>query len=176
MPELKPTAVDESLLGDLLERARDAFNSHDVEGFVAVMADDIVIDHSAWPTQLRGRAEVATFYADYLWKAFPDLVLEREDGPFLHPRAARFSAAWQASGTHKGPLDPPGLAPTGRRFEVPVRELGTIRDGRLSRLQIVVDMADLLRQLGVLPAPGSREERAMAAVQRLRSRVSSRDR
>lgn len=172
----EPIAVDESFLKDLLKRGVEAFNAHDAEGFVAVMTDDVVIDHSAWPTPLRGHAQVATFYADYIWTAFPDARLELEDGPFLHPHAARFSVAWRASGTHEGPLDPPGLAPSGRQFEIAVREVAAIRDERLCRLQIVLDMADLMRQLGVLPAQGSRAERAMAALQRLQMRVPSRGR
>jgi SnoaL-like domain len=119
--------VDDSLVQDILRRALEAYNSHDAERLVALMTEDVVIDHSAWPATMRGRAQARSFYADYLWKAFPDSFLELEDGPFLHPHAPRVSFAWRGVGTHTGPLDPPGLAPTGKRIEAPAREIAEFR-------------------------------------------------
>jgi steroid delta-isomerase-like uncharacterized protein len=168
------TPVDESVLEDLVRRGIEAFNSHEVERFVGLMSEDVVIAHSASPTTLHGRDEVRSFYADNIWRAFPDMRLERDDGPFPHPHAPRFSMAWRASGTHQGPIDPPGLAATGRRVEIAVREIGELRDGLLCRLQIVLDMAELMRQLGVLPAQGSAGERAMVAMQRLQAKIPRR--
>jgi hypothetical protein len=49
-----------------------------------------------------------------------------------------------------------------------------IRDGLVSRIRLVVDMADVMRQLDMLPAPGSRGERAIAMMQRLQTKVSRR--
>ncbi|HEX5923406.1 MAG TPA: ester cyclase, partial [Baekduia sp.] len=97
-----------------------------------------------------------------------------DDGPFLHPHAPRYSLAWRAVGTHTGPIDPPGFAPTGKRLEFPVWEISELRDGRASRVRIAIDMADVMRQLGLLAAPGSRAERAMATLQRLQMKVSRR--
>ncbi|MCV6978563.1 hypothetical protein [Mycobacterium bourgelatii] len=51
-----------------------------------------------------------------------------------------------------------------------------LRDGLVSRIRLVVDMADVMRQLGMLPAPGSRGEQAMAVVQRLQMKVLRRRR
>lgn len=169
-----PLAVDESFAQAMVARGREAFNAHDAERFVALMTDDVILNHSLWPTTIRGHASLRSFYTDYLWKAFPDLRIEPEDGPFLHPHAPRLAMAWRAVGTHTGPIDPPGFAPTGKRLESSVREIAEFRDGRVSRLQIVVDNADVLRQLGVLPPEGSRAERGIAALQRLRMKVSSR--
>jgi steroid delta-isomerase-like uncharacterized protein len=172
--ETDPPAVDEPFVQDMVARGREAFNAHDAERLVALMTEDVVCDHSAWPTTMRGRAQMRSFYTDYLWKAFPDLRLEPEDGPFLHPHAPRLAMAWRAVGTHTGPIDPPGFAPTGKRMELSVREIAEFRDGRVSRLQIVADNADVMRQLGVLPAQGSRAERGIAALQRLRMKMSRR--
>ena len=77
-------------------------------------------------------------------------------------------------GTHTGLLDPPGLAPTGKRVEFDVREIAEIRDGLVSRVRLVVDMAAVMRQLGMLPAPGTRGERAFAMMQRLQIKLSRR--
>jgi predicted ester cyclase len=149
--------VDEVLVSNLIARVVRAFNAHDADGFVAVMTEDIVFEHSVAPATLHGRAEVSAFYTNTVWKAFPDVTLELMDGPFFHPHAPRISFNWFAAGTHTGPLDPPGLAPTGKRVEFDVREIVEIRDGLVSRLRLVIDMADVMRQLGMFPAPAATE-------------------
>jgi predicted ester cyclase len=169
--DVQATSVDKDLVDGLIQRAVSAFNAHDAEAFVGVMSEDVVMEHSVAPAVLHGRAEVGKLFTNTIWKAFPDLSLELMDGPFFHPRAPRISLNWFAVGTHKGPLDPPGLAPTGKRVEFDVREILEIRDGLASRARIVVDMADVMRQLGMLPAPGTRGERAFAMMQRLQMKL-----
>jgi hypothetical protein len=99
------------------------------------------------------------------------LTLELMDGPFFHAHAPRVSFNWLAVGTHTGPLDPPGLAPTNKRFQADLREILEFRNGLLSRLRIMVDMNDFMRQLGLFPAPGSQGEKAIAAMQRLQTKL-----
>ena len=45
------------------------------------------------------------------------------------------------------------------------------RDGKVCRLRIVFDMADIMRQLGVLPPTGGGQERAMTKLTNLRARL-----
>jgi steroid delta-isomerase-like uncharacterized protein len=170
--DTEATAVDEVLVNSLIQRVVPAFNAHDADGFVAVMTEDVVFEHSAAPAPMHGRAEVSAFYTDNIWKAFPDVTMELMDGPFFHLRASRITFNWFAAGTHTGRLDPPGLAPTGKHVEFDVREIAEIRDGLVSRIRLVVDMAAVMRQLGVLPAPGTRGERAFAMMQRLQMKLS----
>ncbi len=63
-------------------------------------------------------------------------------------------------------MDPPGFAPTGRRWEVDGVDFQEYRDGRIAKLRVAFDLMTVSRQLGVMPATGSRAERAMAAAQR----------
>jgi hypothetical protein len=63
-------------------------------------------------------------------------------------------------------MDPPGFAPTGRRWELDGVDFQEYRDGRIAKLRVAFDMMSVSRQLGVMPAAGSSEERAMATVQR----------
>jgi steroid delta-isomerase-like uncharacterized protein len=170
--DTEATPVDEVLVDSLIQRLVAAFNAHDADGFVAVMTEDVVFEHSVAPAPMHGRAEVSAFYTNTVWKAFPDLTLELMDGPFFHPHAPRISFNWFAVGTHNGPLDPPGLAPTGKRVEFDAREIAEIRDGLVSRFRLVVDMAAVMRQLGMLPAPGTRGEQAIAMMQRLQMKLS----
>lgn len=163
--------VDESAVEELIARAVAGFNAHDADQFLSIMADDVLIDHSAWPEPLRGKAQARTFYTDFIWKAFPDAKLERADGPFLHPHAPRMALAWRVAGTHSGPIDPPGFAATGKTIDLALREIAELHNGLVMRLQIQLDMATLLRQLGILPVQNSRAERGLALLQRLQTRA-----
>jgi hypothetical protein len=49
-----------------------------------------------------------------------------------------------------------------------------MRDGRIARYRAFYDMNDVARQLGIVPAPGSRAERGMVALQRLQARLARR--
>jgi hypothetical protein len=96
------------------------------------------------------------------------------DGPFLHQSAPKAAFYWEGSGTFTGPLDPPGLAPTGARVAFDGFDLHEYRDGRVCRLRITFDMLDVSRQIGMVPRQGSRAEKAGAAAQRLSVRVRER--
>ncbi len=63
----------------------------------------------------------------------------------------------------------PGIPATRKRVEFEGADFHEYRDGKLARLRIVFDMAQVSRQLGLLPAPGSLGERAMVLAQQLRT-------
>ena len=169
------TRVDRDFFEDFSGRWMAAWNSHQLDRLLALMTEDIVYDDSAWPKTMRGHSDVREF-VEHSWRAFPDLRFEMVEGPFLHPTAPKACMYWRGSATHRGPIEPPGIAPTGRRIEFEGVDVHEYRDRRVARLQIVFDMADVTRQLGLLPAPGSRAEQAMAGLQRLQARVAHRRR
>jgi steroid delta-isomerase-like uncharacterized protein len=166
-------AVDRSFAEDFYQRWLNAWNSHEAEQVLALMAEDVVYDDSAWPTTMRGHADVRAFM-DSTWRGFPDLRFEVVDGPFLHPDEPKAASYWRGFATHTGPIDPPGLAPTGRRIEIEGGDFHEYRDGKLVRLLIVFDMADAMRQLGALPQPGSRGERLAMRLANLQGKLRSR--
>ena len=57
------------------------------------------------------------------------------------------------TGTHDGAFM--GIPPTGRRVSVESWTIDRYRDGRLTESRIIMDVAGMLAQLGVLPAPAS---------------------
>ena len=63
-------------------------------------------------------------------------------------------------------MDPPGFAPTGRTWEIDGVDFQEYRDGRIAKLRVVFDLMTVSRQLGVMPASGSRGERARATAHR----------
>jgi steroid delta-isomerase-like uncharacterized protein len=165
--------LDRSWVEDFVRRWEAAWNSHDPARLLELMTDDIVYDDSAWPTTMRGHGDVRTFL-DSAWGAFPDLRFEWVDGPFIVPGEPKAAFYWKGVGTHTGPLDPPGFAPTGKRVEFEGADFHEYRDGRVSRLRIVFDMVDIGRQLGTLPKAGSPVEKAGAAAQRLAMQIRER--
>ena len=165
--------LDQAWVEDFARRWETAWNSHEQDRLLALMTDDIVYDDSAWPTTMHGHGDVRTFL-DYAWGAFPDLRFLMTEGPYIVPGQPKAAFEWKGAGTHTGPLDPPGLAPTGRAIEFEGADFHEYRDGRVCRLSILFDMADVSRQLGMLPKPGSAAEKAGAAAQRLTMRVRER--
>ena len=103
----------------------------------------------------------------------PDLRFEFTDGPFIKPNAEAASFYWRGTGRFTGPLDPPGFAPTGKPLEFFGADFHEYRDEKVSRLRIVFDNMDVARKLGLLPAAGSRADRAGASAQRLAMRLRS---
>jgi steroid delta-isomerase-like uncharacterized protein len=162
-----------AFIEDFGPRWADAWNSHDPDRVLDLMTEDVVYDDSAWPSTMRGHSEVRQFL-DYTWRAFPDLRFELVTGPFLHQDGTKATYHWHGSCTHSGVVDPPGLAATGKRVEFEGFDLHEYRDGRVSRLLIVFDLADFMRQLGLMPASGSRAERVAAVLQRMVSRLPRR--
>jgi steroid delta-isomerase-like uncharacterized protein len=166
-------ALDQAWLEDFIGRWQKAWNSHQPDRLLELMTEDIVYDDPSWPTTMRGHDDVRAFL-DYAWRAFPDMRFEKLDGPYVADGEASASFYWKGWGTHTGPLDPPGFAPTGRKVEFEGADFHDYRDGRVCRLRIVFDMMEVARQLGTLPKAGSRVEKAGAAVQRVGMMVRER--
>jgi steroid delta-isomerase-like uncharacterized protein len=162
--------VDQAFVDDFAQRWLEAWNSQDAEKVLGLMADDIVYDDSAWPDTMRGHGDVRVFL-EHIWRAFPDLRFEPTDGPFLDPREPKAAFYWRGYATHRGPVDPPGLAATGKQIVFEGGDFHEYRDGKLVRLRIVFDMARVMRQLGALPDPGTREERLVVGLTNLRGRL-----
>ncbi len=143
----------------------DAWNSHDPDRILNLLTEDVVARDDSWPRPMQGHGEVREF-VEALWRAVPDMAFDLITGPYVIPGEARASFHWRGTGTFTGPMDPPGFAPTGRHWEIDGADFHEYRDGRISNLRVVFDLMSVSRQLGVMPAAGSRAERAMAAAQR----------
>jgi steroid delta-isomerase-like uncharacterized protein len=165
--------VDQAFVEDFLPRWEAAWNSRQPERLLDLMTEDIVYDDSAWPTTMRGHGDVREFL-EHAWRAFPDLEFKVTEGPFIQAGAPKATFFWRGVGTHTGPLDPPGFAPTGKRIELEGADFHEYRDGRVCRLHVVFDMMDVARQLGTLPQAGSRAEKVAATAQRLGIQARSR--
>jgi predicted ester cyclase len=134
------------------------------------MTEDVEYRDDGWHKPMHGHADVREFI-ETTWRATPDMTFELLAGPYVIPGEPRAAFHWRGWGTQTGPLDPPGFAPTGRRWELDGVDFHEYRDGRICKLRIAFDMMTASRQLGLMPAAGSRAERALAMAQRSASRV-----
>ena len=100
-----------------------------------------------WGEAISGIAAFKQFVT-YLRAAFPDLSFtlgeEISEGDWT---ATRFVI----HGTHRGEWM--GIAPTGRRMELPGVDLFRITNGRIGEVRVFYDTLGLLQQLGVAAAP-----------------------
>jgi steroid delta-isomerase-like uncharacterized protein len=156
---------------DLVERYIAAWNGGDTAAMAQLITEDIVWADPALAEPALGIPAVQEFMRASV-RAFPDLRFGEPDPPVLAVTGDVVLWGWYMEGTHRGALDPPGFAPTGRAMRVEGVDRWTMRDGRIARYRAFYDMNDVARQLGIVPARGSRAERGMVALQRLQARLS----
>ena len=147
-----------------------AWNSHQPGQVLSLMTDDVVYEDAAWPSEIHGHDAVRAFL-EATWCAIPDMNVTLEKSVFLDPQAPNTAAYWHATATHTGRWDPPGLAATGRRISFHGATFLEFRDGKVSRVRVVYDVAEILHELGVLPKGRSRGERLTMLAANLRTRL-----
>jgi carboxymethylenebutenolidase len=142
------------------------FETKDVDATMATMAEDPTVVHVPVLTGGRGTDELHAFYRDWFIPAWPDDVdvetVSRTIGServvdeliirFTHTREMAF---WL-----------PGIAPTGRRVELPLVVVMGFRAGQVASEHIYWDQASLLAQIGLLdptdlPIAGSAQAGAL---------------
>jgi steroid delta-isomerase-like uncharacterized protein len=160
--------LDDRFAREFAERYGDALNSHDADLFDELVTPDVVWLDPALPEPARGVEDVKDFLRRS-WVAFPDLRFTA-GRTWLDPHEDSVCWAWRMQGTHRGPIEPPGFAPTGRAIDIDGIDVWDFADGRIGRYRAYYDMAELARQLGVMPPPGSRGERVGVMLQRAQAR------
>jgi predicted ester cyclase len=80
--------------------------------------------------------------------SFPDWHSTFEE---LVAEGDRVAERWTGRGTHRGELQ--GIAPTGKRVEVPGSVFYRIVEGKIVEFRGQLDMMGMMQQLGVMPSP-----------------------
>jgi len=104
-----------------------------------------------------------------LFAAVPDMEFQVEDVITEGDKAA---VRWRARGTFTGDARLEGFDANGAEIEMVGVDLVTVEDGKLVDIQAYTNSMDLARQLGAMPAQGSRAEKAMAGAFNLRTRLA----
>jgi predicted ester cyclase len=138
--------------------------SKDPSLITTVYTEDVLIEDDGGTQTVRGAAEAEAFLAS-VWRAFPDFGVEIIEGPYLSEGG--FAVHGRIRGTMEGPLDPPGLAPTGTRMSAEFGGFYEPEGDRIRRVRVIMNATEIATQLGALPEPGSPGERIGVLVQRV---------
>lgn len=127
---------------ELVRSTFEAFNAHDLDACMAVLAPDFVINLAELPEPLRGR-DVWREGAGLMQRGFPDVEAEIED---IFGADDRVAVRLRFRGTHSGEFQ--GIPATGRAVEYVSHEFYRVADGLLAEEWICSDTATLFRQIG----------------------------
>jgi steroid delta-isomerase-like uncharacterized protein len=131
----------------IVERHLEAFNARDADA--APWSEDA--EFVAPNASMYGREEVLAFFGVF-WDAFPDGRLEASR---LLAEGSVAAAEGRFIGTHTGVMrTPEGEVPaTGRHVDVRWMSSYDVRGEKLASEHLYFDQAELLGQLGLMPAP-----------------------
>jgi carboxymethylenebutenolidase len=146
------SAAQKVLLQLWEEHVRHEFATHNTEDTLATMVEDAYVNHIPVLTGGVGKAQLREFYSKrFIPQMPPDtemVAISRTIGndQLVDEMIFKF--------THTIRMDwmLPGVAPTGKRVEVPLVAIVQFRDGKLSHEHIYWDQASVLVQLGLLDA------------------------
>ncbi|MEP0914808.1 ester cyclase [Leptolyngbya sp. GB1-A1] len=148
------TPTHESLQALWEEHLQYEFGTHSTEDALATMVEDAYVNHIPVMTGGVGKPALREFYSKYFIPQMPpdmeltpisrtigtDQLVDEMVGKFTHT----VRMEWLL----------PGVAPTGKRVEVPVVAIIRFRDGKIAHEHLYWDQASVLVQIGLLD-PGT---------------------
>jgi ketosteroid isomerase-like protein len=134
---------------EAFQKGTETFNAHDVEGFAAVLAEDVVF-RAPGGMSGAGKAACVEFFSGW-FSAFPDARVEVHGIHFVDDVAVEEGTF---TGTHNGVLHSPGsdVPPTGRPVALDYIQVLRFRDGKHVSFNLMFDRLLMLEQLGLIPA------------------------
>jgi steroid delta-isomerase-like uncharacterized protein len=153
---------------EIAKRYFEALSAHDLDAAVAVWAPGAV-DRFVGQQELIAPDGVRAYLSN-LFAAFPDFGFEILD---LTTYRNRTAVRWRARGTFAGPGTFQGFAPNGARIEIEGCDVVTVADDLIQHNDAYLDIGDIARQLGFLPASGSRAEARLAKLANVRTKLRS---
>jgi carboxymethylenebutenolidase len=146
------TKAQESLSQLWEEHVRHEFATHNTQDTLATMVEDAYVNHIPVLTGGVGRDELREFYSK---RFIPQMPPDTEMVPISRTIGNnQLVDEMVFKFTHTIRMDwmLPGVAPTGKRVEVPLVAIVQFRDGKLAHEHIYWDQASVLVQLGLLDA------------------------
>ena len=144
------TAAQECLGRLWEEHVRHEFASRNTEDTLATMVADAYVNHIPVLTGGAGRDELREFYSKrFIPQMPPDTEMTPISRTIGHEQLVD-EMVFKFTHTIRMDWMLPGLAPTGRRVEVPLVAIVRFREGKLDHEHIYWDQASVLVQLGLL--------------------------
>lgn len=130
-----------------------ALNAHDIERGLMVLSDDVVAYDLSSSTPTRGKE--ANRKSNQSWlTAFPDIKIVVKNRVVSEDQVA---GEVEFTGTNSGPLqfaaDMPVIPATGKKITVKGTYFNRIRNGKIVEQHTYGDVAGMMTQLGLTPAP-----------------------
>jgi hypothetical protein len=164
--ETSTSRVDAAFVSSFVDRWAAAWETLDPDRILELCTDDIRWYDSVLPEPIEGREAVREFLVSTL-SGFPDAKFIPLGAPYLSLDGEAAALHWRVEATMLGPVDPPGLAPTGGRIEDQGVDLYRFRGHLLADYTTIYDVSAWMRTMGLLPEPGGRMERVGVFFQRL---------
>lgn len=149
----RPTPPAGGTPGALVRWCLDVINSHDAASLRQAYAPGV---RARFPMRtVRGADELVAWWAS-VFAAVPDLTMtiegmaEQGEG-----RSGEVFLRWRLTGHHTGG-DWEGIAPSGARLDLDGMDHFVVEDGHVASNFVVFDQMQFARQIGLLPADGSR--------------------
>jgi carboxymethylenebutenolidase len=134
------------------EHVRHEFSTRHTEHTLATMVDDAYVNHIPVLTGGTGRDELREFYSK---RFIPHMPPDTEMTPVSRTIGEdQLVDEMVFKFTHTIAMDwmLPGIAPTGKRVEIPLVAIVRFRDGKLAHEHIYWDQASVLAQIGLIDA------------------------
>jgi steroid delta-isomerase-like uncharacterized protein len=127
-----------------------AWQTHDPDAFVGVLADGFVLNDVAMPEPIRDK-DGARAYAQGWFTAFPDMSIKQTNRVVSDDAVA---AELEFTGTNTGPMVMGGkeIPPTGKMVVGRGTYFARVRNGKVVEFNSYPDIAGLMMQLGFMPA------------------------
>lgn len=124
-----------------------AWDQHDADGFVSLLAEDCVLTEDMAPEPIRSR-QAAREYAESWFAAFPDMRVREKNRVIGDDSVA---VELEMNGTNTGPLDLGGnrMAPTGRKVTAGLSIFMKTQGGKIKEIHSHPDNMTLMNQLGL---------------------------
>jgi steroid delta-isomerase-like uncharacterized protein len=130
-----------------LQENIDAWNAGDARRVSMTLTEDYAEEADTLPTPTKGRV-AAQQVAQMYMTGFPDLKFEVEQQLAIGNHTV---LRWHATGTQTGEFA--GIPPTRKKGNTHGCTVSEYRDGKIARAWVYWDALNLMRQLGVIPAP-----------------------
>jgi steroid delta-isomerase-like uncharacterized protein len=131
-----------------------AWNTQDVDRALAVFSSDVVWQDTAVPEPMRGLDAVRQYLQGW-FTAFPDIRISEKNRVVAEDQIA---VELEFSGTNRGPLQlapgAPAVPATGKKVNSRGTYFVRFRNGKAVEVHTYPDLAGMMMQLGLIPAPG----------------------
>lgn len=138
------------LAGRWEEHTRHEFLTKDVEATLATMVENGYVNHVPVMTGGAGKAALREFYGRHFIPCMPPDTTLTPVSRTVGDNQLVDEMIFSFTHTQEMPWMLPGIAPTGRRVEVPLVAVVGFREGKVACERIYWDQASVLKQIGVL--------------------------